>query len=442
MTTKNPRIICFGLTLESLEPIQKSFTVKDTLHLPLDRENIVLAKSKSTGSMILCGTPSFSPLEAAQLLRMQFQNSEIFYLGTEKNGFNRLELINNGFSDAFIIPEDWGQIVSKVDEVIINFSNDKASYQTVSLIDIQVNTILNFDTSIYLPTNQKFVKLSTAGDSLDQKRIDKLKNRQMNDIFVPLDQLPLFYKYTAERLRDMGSAVEREEPRNEAVRNLIYAAFETPRTGLEKENALSRDSSEIVKSYVDQSRGFGWYNQLIRFVEEKGDLSSHGSNVSIFATLFSMGTGVGNPEELGIAGLLHDIGICDLPEELQLKTDREMTPDERALYQTHPDLAVKALKERNFTLSDNIYKIILQHHEKYNGKGYPEGLSGSQISEEAQLLSIADRFDYLTTTKFGKSRMTPGEAAAVFTKERAQDKSTHDINPELMFKVLNLLFKK
>jgi len=441
--TKQPRVISFGLTPEELEPIQKHLQISDVTSIPLVLANIFSASRSPHPSIIFCNTPKdFSVLEAAQLLRSQFQDSKIYYFESNKTGFTHKELKNNGFDEVILNPTDWDSTKTIIQEAIIQSSNASSNYRAMKLIDIDPGTALKFDTAVYLPTNQKYVKISTAGDTLDQKRIDQLFNKKHENIYVSLDQLPEFYEHTAKRLRELGSTPEGLEQRMKAVQNIVSTIFETTEIVATNGSKISQDCREIVRSYIDQSKGTGWYDQLIKTVQEKRSVYSHGSNVSSYAAIFSLGTGIGNPEELGAAGLLHDIGFCLLPKELQDKSIGSMTEPELALYQDHPAHAVKILKELKVDLSENVYKIILQHHEKYNGKGFPHGLSGKNILPEAQLLSIADRFDYLTAVKDGKMQMTPLDAANIFLQEKAREENRQDIDPEVMGKVLKIIFGK
>ena len=66
------------------------------------------------------------------------------------------------------------------------------------------------------------------------------------------------------------------------------------------------------------------------------------------------------------------------------------------IYEKHVDYTLDVIKEKKLILSDLVRKIIYQHHEKYNGMGYPRQLSGDRICIEAQVLSLADKFDYMT----------------------------------------------
>jgi len=91
--------------------------------------------------------------------------------------------------------------------------------------------------------------------------------------------------------------------------------------------------------------------------------------------------------DLRMAGTLHDLGKFAIPSDLLSKPGK-LTPAEFALIKTHPQVAYNILEP--VTLPGNTAKIILQHHERLNGSGYPQGLKGEEILLEARILGVAD----------------------------------------------------
>ena len=119
-------------------------------------------------------------------------------------------------------------------------------------------------------------------------------------------------------------------------------------------------------------------------------LCDHSVNVSMVA--MSLATRLGLSEdvvqEIGLAGLLQDIGMLSIPEEVRLAT-REITPAERLLIARHPLITVKCLNKLG-DIGHRLKTAVLQAHERLDGSGYPQGLAGSQIALSARVLAIAD----------------------------------------------------
>jgi HD-GYP domain-containing protein (c-di-GMP phosphodiesterase class II) len=100
-----------------------------------------------------------------------------------------------------------------------------------------------------------------------------------------------------------------------------------------------------------------------------------------------MGLSEDRLRDLRVAGTLHDLGKFAIPSDLLAKPGR-LTPTEFALVKTHPQVAYNILEP--ISLPGNTAKIILQHHERMNGSGYPQGLKGEEILLEARILGVAD----------------------------------------------------
>ena len=95
-------------------------------------------------------------------------------------------------------------------------------------------------------------------------------------------------------------------------------------------------------------------------------------------------------EKLAVSALLHDIGMFLLPEELLNKSGK-LTDDEFTSIKNHTALAYKLLSKLNF--DKDVLDGIVQHHEQFDGRGYPRKLKGSEINQFALIISIADSFD-------------------------------------------------
>jgi putative nucleotidyltransferase with HDIG domain len=99
-------------------------------------------------------------------------------------------------------------------------------------------------------------------------------------------------------------------------------------------------------------------------------------------------------ETLRIAGTLHDLGKVGVPTEILVKP-RRLTDQEFSIIKTHPLVGFEILQP--LTLPWQTTQIVLQHHERWNGSGYPGGLSGSEILLEARILGVADVVEAMAT---------------------------------------------
>lgn len=131
--------------------------------------------------------------------------------------------------------------------------------------------------------------------------------------------------------------------------------------------------------------------QALAVTAEKRDPYTAGHQQRVAALAGAIAQELGFDEErlegLRVAGLLHDIGKISIPAEI-LSKPATLTAMEMGLIKTHSEIGYDILK--NIPFPWPVADIVLQHHERINGSGYPVGLSNGQIIEEAKILAVAD----------------------------------------------------
>ncbi|OGV97925.1 MAG: hypothetical protein A2W53_05440 [Nitrospinae bacterium RIFCSPHIGHO2_02_39_11] len=121
--------------------------------------------------------------------------------------------------------------------------------------------------------------------------------------------------------------------------------------------------------------------------------------------------------ELGVASLLHDIGMFRIPDNILNKTDK-LTNEEFSLIKSHPSLGHEILLKL-YPEYPWMAEVALQEHEKENGQGYPNGLKGNAINIYAKIVGIADIFESLTHHRPQRKRFLPNDAVKIIiSKER------------------------
>ena len=148
---------------------------------------------------------------------------------------------------------------------------------------------------------------------------------------------------------------------------------------------------------------------------------AHCINVSMLSVVFGQHRGFSREELtiLGAGALFHDIGKAQIPERILNKPDR-LTEQEFRVMKTHP-VEGYALMFGQSGIPAPILQIILEHHEKYNGKGYPRALSGNNISELSYMVSIADVYDAITSDRVYRQAITPNKALKLLYLQRDTD---------------------
>jgi putative nucleotidyltransferase with HDIG domain len=111
-----------------------------------------------------------------------------------------------------------------------------------------------------------------------------------------------------------------------------------------------------------------------------------------------------------VGALLHDVGKIDIPAAILNKPDR-LTSEEWALMRSHPEAGLELLRGIDFP--EDVLPIVLSHHEKWDGTGYPHGLAGDAIPVSARILGLADVYDALATDRSYKPGLPHAEAMRI-----------------------------
>lgn len=137
---------------------------------------------------------------------------------------------------------------------------------------------------------------------------------------------------------------------------------------------------------------------------------AHCLGVSILAMVTGIGMGYDYKrlKELGIGAILHDIGKAFIPDELLYKPG-QLTKEEYESIKTHTKLGYDIIRDCNQFSMSSAY-VAWQHHEKFDGTGYPRGLKGESIHEYARITALADVYDALTTNRSYRDQIMPHEA--------------------------------
>jgi HD-GYP domain-containing protein (c-di-GMP phosphodiesterase class II) len=124
----------------------------------------------------------------------------------------------------------------------------------------------------------------------------------------------------------------------------------------------------------------------------------HSGRVGAWArqTAFALGWSADHADLVGQAGRLHDIGKIGVPEVLLRKTEA-LSADEGQARRRHPEIGARIVAP--FDFFEEGAEIIRHHHERWDGSGYPDGLTGSRIPVGARIVAVADVFDALTSDR-------------------------------------------
>jgi len=223
------------------------------------------------------------------------------------------------------------------------------------------------------------------GIVIKERYIEYLRNRGFTSLFVGYPNI----QDTLEIEEDVYSPQYRQEAIG-AAQEAIHHFSVGKGVNLDK-----------VKNLVSE-----WINQLGQRPEnmmsildirrKEGYMFSHAVNTCILSIMtgITMGYDAKQLDELGLAAMLHDVGKIKFSKNVARQFSYSLTRNEREEYRRHPFYSLEILRGK-YPVSVNVLNACFQHHERWNGSGYPMGLKGDAIFEYAQIISIADVYERL-----------------------------------------------
>lgn len=165
---------------------------------------------------------------------------------------------------------------------------------------------------------------------------------------------------------------------------------------------------------------------LVQALEEKDSYTKgHSSRVARISTVIAREMGLTDDDiaQLDLAGQLHDIGKIGIPDSILLKPSR-LTDEEYDVIKSHPRRSYRILQplfefrgsldeitmDENGRAKEETLDAILHHHERIDGRGYPDGLSGDYIPLKARILTVADAYEAMTSKRAYRKPMPPDVA--------------------------------
>ncbi|HEX7524312.1 MAG TPA: HD-GYP domain-containing protein [Candidatus Deferrimicrobium sp.] len=241
------------------------------------------------------------------------------------------------------------------------------------------------------------------------------------DVVIRNEDIPLYQRYL-EALLDGGAEsvsapAEREKIRAVAIKEkskaIIKALIEDPRSG-ENINMAVGLATQLTDCILSSREVI---HELISLDSYDMYTYTHSVNVAVLSVAIGVTHGMErhDAESLGVGALLHDIGKSGIPAEILNKFGKLSDP-EYEIVKGHVVEGARILRAHE-AIPRSASEVVLQHHERLSGLGYPNGLSGSAINLFGRICAIADCYDAMTTRRVYQRGYTPYEALFQITKE-------------------------
>lgn len=305
---------------------------------------------------------------------------------------------------------------------------------------IVINSPLPYD--LYINSSgvqgrERFVRIFPQNEGLTESQLKEFRSKYFQ-LYVHEDQRALFLSAMA-KLKGLSETEKTKIIKNVALEYLDNLFDPTHVVTTEMLENTVESCKEVISSMVDvlETSGIDEIKDMI------GELSfhdfytyDHSINVSMYCISFLKFIAPQSTRDelilIGLGGLLHDLGKIGIPTEILNKATK-LTDEEFEKIKKHPHLGHTLLLEKNILCSGvdtaMLARIINEHHENYNGTGYPSGLKEDEIHIYARITAICDFFDAITTKRSYHEAISMQEAINVMTGTQGKK-----IDPELFKK--------
>lgn len=264
---------------------------------------------------------------------------------------------------------------------------------------LDVGMILDKDV-VDLRTGAILIPENTA---ITKPFIKKLYDNRIHFVYIKDEEIP-------DGLRNEAMSKEYEK----VERNLLNI-FKDIKEG----KALDTNKVAVeIKNFAKEIVGERDILTQMRLLKKKDDYTfNHSLGVSVLAITLGKWLEYSAKQilDLSVVGLFHDIGKLKISDSIVLKPG-QLDDDEAKEMMMHSTYSYEMLLETG-NFSDDILRGVLEHHEKFNGTGYPKGLKGEEIHEYARVISICDIYHAITSNRVYRDKDSPLRAADYLKQE-------------------------
>mgnify|MGYP002629952933 FL=1 len=404
---KEEELVALTLPNGSVLPISLTFSLVHGAFETLDGVSVMIVDL--TQQVMEKNLLHQKQLEAAELLIRERRLKSILDIGKDINQFllpmsplqTRLENVLNtivtfaSFKLAHIALLEGEQLRSKV--------MSRNGFLYLNYEDVIPNNDHSTKQFYRSLKEQKIVILEVSKSTMPTLYNERVKNLHLRTVLL----LPLQNIHTHEPLGILSIASDNEMTFDIDVINY----FEEFASDISLAITLQNHRDEMKK--IKEEREQNYEQTILSFVQmiEERDIytKGHSLRVATYAQEIArnMGLSEQNCNEIFTAGILHDIGKIQTPDKILLKPAK-LNKDEFSMVQEHVSAGIRMIE--HIELYKGLLQTVEEHHERYDGSGYPHGLKGNNISMMGRIMAVADAFDAMTTNRVYHKRLSIEDA--------------------------------
>ena len=240
----------------------------------------------------------------------------------------------------------------------------------------------------------------------DKYNVFLYKNTILNKKYIEkLKSLNIPYVYIQDDITDEEVAVLKKEIEEKSKSKIKEVILKHSYNNGNELKVLSETADNIIANILEEEEVI---ENIYDIKERSADVYTHSISICVLATLVALKLGLDKERvhDIGVGCLLHDLGLRYMMIEYEDQDIETLSDKELVEYKKHPVYGYTALKNENW-LSKKSKEIILCHHEKIDGSGYP--LHATEISVDTKIVSVCDTFDEMICG-IGRKRMKIYEA--------------------------------
>lgn len=298
--------------------------------------------------------------------------------------------------------------------------NISDNYMPVILDTILADTIVGCDLYIqnFVNGEIRYILYCNGTNTIRSEKIEELQKHKIEMLFIHKEDQNKYLKYVESSLKNIIrdnriNIIEKAQVVYQVAKNIMLDVFSDPRSGIHVYRAKNLVEATIDMIITNKNASLA----IINILSFDYYTYSHSVNVAILGLLFSKYLGI-KFEELNVLGtglLFHDIGKTQIESEIINKKEK-LNEKEFTRIKMHVELGANILtKVRD--IGDVSLFPVRQHHEKCNGKGYPNRLQGDDIHKFGKIASIIDVYDALTTRRSYADAKKPFSALNIMKNE-------------------------